>query len=199
MSIKHSLLALLSTEPMYGQQLKDEFEARTGELWPLNVGQVYTSLGRLERDGLVEGSGPATDAPTRPFSITAAGQVELDLWLKASPASKAPPRDDLIMKVMISLSIDQLGSGDVLQSHRRQILQSMQRYTHMKADPTVTVAGLMMCDAEVFRLEAMVRWIDSVEGRLRSGAQLEVPQASSTTSLKGSLVAQADSSTEISS
>jgi DNA-binding PadR family transcriptional regulator len=54
MSVRHALLALLSEGPKYGLQLREEFEARTGDVWPLNVGQVYTTLQRLERDGLVE-------------------------------------------------------------------------------------------------------------------------------------------------
>ena len=54
MSVPHALLALLSEGPKYGLRLQNEFEARTGEVWPLNVGQVYTTLQRLERDGLVE-------------------------------------------------------------------------------------------------------------------------------------------------
>ncbi len=54
MSVRHALLALLSEGPKYGLQLREEFEMRTGEVWPLNVGQVYTTLQRLERDGLVE-------------------------------------------------------------------------------------------------------------------------------------------------
>ena len=57
MSVRHALLALLSEGPKYGLQLREEFEARTGEIWPLNVGQVYTTLQRLERDGLVESEG----------------------------------------------------------------------------------------------------------------------------------------------
>ncbi|HJY00730.1 MAG TPA: PadR family transcriptional regulator, partial [Streptosporangiaceae bacterium] len=54
MSVRHAMLALLSEGPKYGLQLREEFEGRTGEVWPLNVGQVYTTLQRLERDGLVE-------------------------------------------------------------------------------------------------------------------------------------------------
>lgn len=158
---------------MYGQQLKDEFEARTGEMWPLNVGQVYTSLSRLERDGFVEGAGSDAEASTRPFLITPSGQIELDLWLKAGPVTKNPPREDLVMKVMIAMSIDVLGAADVVQSHRRQLLESMQRFTHIKGDPTASTAVLMMCDAELFRLEAAVRWLDSVEGRLRAGGDLK--------------------------
>ena len=62
MSVPHALLALLSEGPKYGLRLQNEFESRTGEVWPLNVGQVYTTLQRLERDGLVEtDDGKASD------------------------------------------------------------------------------------------------------------------------------------------
>lgn len=181
MSVRYSILALLSTGPMYGQQLKDEFERRTGELWPLNVGQVYANLTRLERDGLVEGpdNDGAPDSATKPFVITPQGQIELDLWLKADSAPRYPPRDDLVMKVMISASIDRDGTVEIVQSHRRRLLESMQRFTHVKADPTATTAMLMMCDAELFRLEASIRWLDSVDARIRAGALLESSETDS--------------------
>src|ERR1700761_5255868 len=66
MSVRHALLALLSEGPKYGLQLRHEFETRTGEVWPLNVGQVYTTLQRLERDGLVEAEGDG-DGPQKRF------------------------------------------------------------------------------------------------------------------------------------
>ena len=72
MSVRHALLALLSEGPKYGLQLREEFEARTGEVWPLNVGQVYTTLQRLERDGLVESEG-SDDGPQKVFQITESG------------------------------------------------------------------------------------------------------------------------------
>ena len=73
MSVRHALLALLSEGPKYGLQLGQEFEARTGEVWPLNIGQVYTTLQRLERDGLVESDDAGEDGPQKGFRITAAG------------------------------------------------------------------------------------------------------------------------------
>jgi DNA-binding PadR family transcriptional regulator len=168
MSIRHSLLALLSAGPKYGQLLKAEFEACTGELWPLNVGQVYTTLDRLERDGLVLSSS-APNAALRPYEITAAGSDELHRWLRAVPGDEPPPRDELVMKVMVAAALDPGGSVAVVQSHRRQLLEAMQRFTRLKAIEGVTTATLMMCDAELFRLEAAVRWLDSVDGRVRAG------------------------------
>ena len=86
MSVRHALLALLSEGPKYGLQLREEFEARTGEVWPLNVGQVYTTLQRLERDGLVESEGIGDDGPQKGFQITADGLAELAGWLHTPPA-----------------------------------------------------------------------------------------------------------------
>jgi DNA-binding PadR family transcriptional regulator len=171
MSIRHSLLAVLSGGPSYGQQLKAEFEAHTGELWPLNVGQVYTTLDRLQRDGLVRSTaGP--NAALRPWEITDAGRTELARWLRAVPGAEPPPRDELVMKVMIAVSVAPGEAPDIVQSHRRQVLEAMGRFTRIKAQDDATVATLMMCDAELFRLEAVVRWLDSVDGRLRQGARV---------------------------
>lgn len=168
MSIRHSLLALLSGGPKYGQLLKAEFESCTGELWPLNVGQVYTTLDRLERDGLAVSSSEP-NAALRPYEITQAGTDELQRWLRAVPGEAPPPRDELVMKVMVAVALDPEGSIDVVQSHRRQLLETMQRFTRLKATKDVTAATLMMCDAELFRIEAAVRWLDSVDGRIRAG------------------------------
>ena len=85
MSVRHALLALLSEGAKYGLQLREEFEAGTGEVWPLNVGQVYTTLQRLERDGLVESDGDGQDGPQKGFRITADGAEELAEWLRTPP------------------------------------------------------------------------------------------------------------------
>ena len=100
MSVRHALLALLSEGPKYGLQLRQEFEDRTGEVWPLNVGQVYTTLQRLERDGLVESDDDGDDGPQRGFRITAEGATELATWLRTPPDMTSPPRDELVIKVL---------------------------------------------------------------------------------------------------
>src|SRR5437867_12228882 len=105
MSVKHALLALLSEGPKYGLQLREEFESGTGEVWPLNVGQVYTTLQRLERDGLVESDDAGEDGPQKGFRITADGVAELAEWLRTPPDLTPPPRDDLVMKVPVALRV----------------------------------------------------------------------------------------------
>ncbi|MGD0559098.1 MAG: PadR family transcriptional regulator, partial [Streptosporangiaceae bacterium] len=106
MSVRHALLALLSEGPKYGLRLREEFEAGTGEVWPLNIGQVYTTLQRLERDGLVESDdGEERDSPQKRFRITADGAAELAAWLRTPPDMSSPPRDELVIKVLVALRV----------------------------------------------------------------------------------------------
>src|SRR5258707_10272335 len=102
MSVRHALLALLSEGPKYGLQLREEFEARTGEVWPLNVGQVYTTLQRLERDRFAESDGTG-EGPQKVFQITESGAVELAEWLPMPPDQRPPPPDELVMKNMVAI------------------------------------------------------------------------------------------------
>src|SRR5579884_55707 len=128
MSVRHALLALLSEGPKYGLQLREEFEARTGEVWPLNVGQVYTTLQRLERDGLVESDGtdPEEAGPQKGFRITAEGAAELAQWLRTPPDLSLPPRDELVIKVLIAMRLPGVDVREVIQAHRRYVVEVMQ-------------------------------------------------------------------------
>jgi DNA-binding PadR family transcriptional regulator len=167
-SVRHALLALLSEGPKYGLQLRQEFEAKTGEVWPLNVGQVYTTLQRLERDGLVESDDAETDGPQKGFRITPAGHGELMDWLRTPGGDDAPPRDELVIKVLVALTVPGVNVGELLQVHRRHLVQMMQRYTRLKEASADDDLGLaLVADAEIFRLEAVVRWLDAADVRLK--------------------------------
>ena len=174
MSVRHALLALLSEGPKYGLQLREEFEARTGEVWPLNVGQVYTTLQRLERDGLVESDGDGQDGPQKGFRITAAGSQELTEWLRTPSDMSSPPRDELVMKVLVALRVPGTNAREVIQVHRRYLVELMQQWTRIKetealgAESDMSLA--LVVDAELFRLDAIVRWLDAADGRIKRAA-----------------------------
>ena len=171
MSVPHALLALLSEGPKYGLQLREEFEARTGEVWPLNIGQVYTTLQRLERDGLVESDGAGANGPQKWFRITAGGEEALADWLRSPPDMAAPPRDELVMKVLVAVRVPGTDVHEVIQAHRRYLVELMQRWTRIKEDEAALDLGLaLVIDAELFRLDAVIRWLDAVEGRLKRAA-----------------------------
>jgi DNA-binding PadR family transcriptional regulator len=175
MSVRHALLALLSEGPKYGLQLRQEFESRTGEVWPLNVGQVYTTLQRLERDGLVESDDPEGDGPQKGFRITPAGGRELAEWLHTPPGTVAPPRDELVIKVLVAVRVPGVDVRDVIQVHRRYLVELMQQWTRLKEDEADADLGLaLVVDAELFRLDSVIRWLDAADGRIRR-ASVELP------------------------
>jgi DNA-binding PadR family transcriptional regulator len=166
MSVPHALLALLSEGPKYGLRLQNEFVSRTGEVWPLNVGQVYTTLQRLERDGLVEADVEGERSQKR-YRITASGAEELARWLRTPPELVPPPRDELVIKLLVALEIPGIDIRDMLQAHRRHAIEVMQRYTRIKAEAAKDVPLALVADAELFRLEAIVRWLDAADVRLK--------------------------------
>jgi DNA-binding PadR family transcriptional regulator len=171
MSVRHALLALLSEGPKYGLQLREEFEARTGEVWPLNVGQVYTTLQRLERDGLVESDATEQDGPQKDFRITVAGADELARWLRMPPDLASPPRDELVIKVLVALRLPGTDVRDVIQVHRRYLVELMQQWTRIKDTEAESDMNLaLVVDAELFRLDAVVRWLDTADGRIKRAA-----------------------------
>jgi len=168
MSIRHSLLALLSEGQKYGFQLRQEFEASTGEVWALNVGQVYTTLQRLERDGLAVSDDVEADERQRNYRITEKGEEELARWLRTPPDLSQPPRDELVIKVLVASRLPSVDVHDVIQVHRRYLVQLMQQWTRMKEDESrLDLAFALAVDAELFRLDSVVRWLDSADGRLR--------------------------------
>jgi DNA-binding PadR family transcriptional regulator len=167
-SVPHALLALLSEGPKYGLQLRQEFEARTGEVWPLNVGQVYTTLQRLERAGLVESDNEDAEGPQRGFRITAEGEAELAGWLRTPPDLAAPPRDELVIKILVALRVPGTEVADVIQVHRRYLVELIQQWTRIKEDSADRDLGLALAvDAELFRLDSVIRWLDAAEGRIK--------------------------------
>jgi len=188
----HALLALLSEGPKYGLQLREEFEANTGQVWPLNVGQVYTTLQRLERDGLVVATGDGEElepGPQKAYRITDAGSAELAQWLRVPPDLSTPPRDDLVMKVLIAVRVPGTDVSEVIQAHRRYLIQLMQEWTRLKEDDKGNdLAFSLVVDSELFRLDSVVRWLDAAEGRLRRAladgwTPAQVPAATAGTGL----------------
>jgi DNA-binding PadR family transcriptional regulator len=168
MSVRHALLALLREGPKYGLQLRQEFEARTGEVWPLNVGQVYTTLGRLERDGLAASDDPdGDDSRQKRFRITALGDDELTRWLTTPSEMASPPRDELVIKVLVASGVPGVDVQEVIQAHRRHLVELMQQWTRLKNDQAEHDVNLaLVVDAELFRLDSAVRWLDSAGARL---------------------------------
>jgi len=195
MSVKQAMLALLQQGPMYGYQLRQEFEERTGSTWPLNIGQVYTTLTRLERDGLVEivehggvddreqesprAGGMQTDGAGErqvSYRLTESGRREADGWFTTPVPRTQPPRDELAIKLALAVTLPGVDIGQLIQQQRTATMAALQEHTRAKrsqqTDPT-SVGGLalgLVLDSLVFDAEAEIRWLDHCESRLRRAA-----------------------------
>lgn len=178
MSIKHGLLALLGERPRHGYQLKTAFEARTGGTWPLNVGQVYTTLQRLERDGLVAADGAAPDG-TVTYALTDAGRAEVADWWSGTVERHPPPRDELAIKVALALGSSGANALEIVRNQRVHTVRTLQWLTRLRADAATprpsdgTSAGhdgpypdratVLILDRLIFEADAEARWLDHVE------------------------------------
>jgi DNA-binding PadR family transcriptional regulator len=168
MSVRYGLLALLGREPMYGYQLRTEFERSTGLTWPLNIGQVYTTLSRLQRDGLVEEADGADEPGKVVYRLTDAGRTELTTWFATPVAPAEHPRDELAIKIALALHTPGVDVTAVLQTQRTATLKKLRELTRLKAeaDDAADDAWLLVLDLMIFRTESESRWLDHSETRL---------------------------------
>ena len=167
-SVRHTLLALLSEGPKTGRQLREEVGARTGEVWPLNAGQVYAALRRLERDGLIESGDTGAAGPHKEFRLTGDGAAELAAWLRTPPDPASAPYDQMAAKVLAALRVPGTDAHEVIQVHRHSLMELMQQWTRIKRGQTARDLGVRLTiDAELFRLDSVVRWLDAADGALR--------------------------------
>ena len=183
MSVRQGMLALLAEQPMHGYQLRQQFELRTGGTWPLNIGQVYTTVQRLVRDGLVEPvpeSESADDAAdVDRFRLTAAGRAEIAHWWRTPVDRGAPARDELVIKLALAVTAPGIDARDVIQAQRTETMRALRDYTRLKTTVPGGAAGggageassrdlawSLVLDNLIFAAEAEVRWLDHVEARV---------------------------------
>ena len=170
MSVRQSLLAILDQEPCYGYQLRTEFDRRTGSTWPLNVGQIYNTLDRLERDGLVAKDDIDKQGHVY-WRITEAGSAEVRRWLDSPVERAAGTRDELAIKLAVAATLPGVDVGHVIQTQRRASLVQLQelnraKYAGANPDGPEELAWSLVVDSMIFAAEAEVRWLDHTEQRL---------------------------------
>ncbi|WP_292830897.1 PadR family transcriptional regulator [Microbacterium sp.] len=168
MSVRHSLLAILDQGPCYGYQLRSEFDRRTGSTWPLNVGQIYNTLDRLEQGGLV--AKDAMDARGHVvWRITEAGSTEVRAWL-ASPVERAPgTRDELAIKLAVAATLPGVEVSGVIDAQRaaaRVRVDRLRVESPAEVNDPVELARALVVDAMLFAAEAELRWLDSAAERV---------------------------------
>jgi len=174
MTVRQSLLAILDQGPCYGYQLRAEFDRRTGSTWPLNVGQIYNTLDRLERDGLVA-KGATDEQGHVYYEITDAGSLEVAAWLR-SPVSRAQvTRDELAIKLAVAATLPGVDITALIRAQRAESRANLEALTGRPRSIAETgpeaLARAVVADAMIAHAEAELRWLDRTERRL--GAQPE--------------------------
>jgi DNA-binding PadR family transcriptional regulator len=177
-SVRMGLLALLDDEPRYGYQLRAEFEQRTGGTWPLNVGQVYTTLGRLVRDGWASVDGESGD-DTRVYRATPEGHAQVAGWFATPVGREVAPREELSIKLALAVDMPGANVRDIVQRQRAETIRALQTITRDKAGtPAENVAKLLVLEAQIAQLQAEAAWLDHAEAlltRYRPAARHSLP------------------------
>lgn len=152
MSIKFALLSLLGEQPQGSAQLQSTFHERTDNTWPLNIGQVYQTVKRLQRDALIEVTGREGKADI--FSLTADGKRELQEWLATAVEKPADDRDELVIRMAVVPD-----RGPLIKVQREANMARLRELTRMQAEG----AAELLKQRQIFDLEAEARWLDYLE------------------------------------
>ena len=171
MSIPHTLLALLSQKPAHGYALKTRFENGTANAWPLNVGQVYTTLSRLERDGLVQLKESTSDEQI--WKITTEGRRALKHWYLTPVVGSPPSRNELAIKVLIAVAAQRNDVTEIIRTQRTATMEQLQQLTRNKKSShgERDLPWMLALDALILKAEAELRWLDLCEARVKRQQQ----------------------------
>lgn len=173
MSVRASILAVLSIGDCHGYQLRQEIETRTGGILAINVGQIYATLDRLERDGLVEASQTNSYGQTS-YRITPLGLAEANEWLTSPIASGAETKNELANKLALAVTIPGVDIDKLIHRQRVQTMQTLQSLTKSKRESNVDdpneIPWLLIVDLNIFNCEAELRWLEHIEGTLAKSA-----------------------------
>lgn len=166
MALKEGLLCLLAVGDSHGYELKNQLEASTGDTWQINIGQVYTTLQRLERDGLVAHS-EAGDGRVV-YSLTDGGRVAASQWMAQPVDLAVAGRDEISLKILMAIRSGIDDPQRVIERQRGSTMALLQDYTTLKANEDDDFGWLLHLDRLIFSAEAELRWLERVESRLEA-------------------------------
>ncbi|HEU0240149.1 MAG TPA: PadR family transcriptional regulator [Micromonosporaceae bacterium] len=169
MSTAHVLLGLLSKHPQHGYELKQAHDAVLPGAKPLAFGQVYATLGRMERDGLVAPDGAErVGGPDRTsFRVTTVGRTSLDAWLDEVEPPAPHASSALLAKVVVALlAADRDRARRYLTAQRKAHTDRLRELTRVKTDPHAGVGAVIAADYAIVHLDADLRWLATTLARV---------------------------------
>jgi DNA-binding PadR family transcriptional regulator len=172
MSIKHALLGLLAGGPLHGYELKAAYEEELVPATQLNYGQVYATLERLGRDGLVahEVVSQAERPDKKVYALTGAGRRELRQWLASPSPLDLDLRNETFLKLILARRLADADPLEVLTTERRSCFKRLHEVAQARARADKEGASLptvLLLDLAVLRLEAFLKWLDHCEEVLK--------------------------------
>lgn len=170
MSVRNAILAILDQGPCYGNQLRAELDRRTGGTWAVNVGQIYSTLDRLERDGLAV-KREADAAGHIPWAITPAGSVAARDWLTVPVERALEARDEFAIKVALAITLPGVDAASLIQTQREATTAAAARW---RAEPHVDAARGLVVDFALRAADAELAWLDECERALATTTQFPV-------------------------
>lgn len=181
MSVPNALLGLLAHRPRHGYELHDAFEAMVGgeDNWDIKPAQVYTTLARLEKKGLVieDGVEQAGGPEKHIYTLTEAGRAELMAWF-GQPVCSDHRRDEFFLKLMLSIVLEDGDPRKVIYVQRAGLYRQLHEITaqRIQVDPKSELAYILLLDQAVMHLEADLRWLEMVEARLDEISRQPIPE-----------------------
>ncbi|GIE30507.1 PadR family transcriptional regulator [Actinoplanes italicus] len=171
MSVSFALLGLLESGPRHGYDLKRSYDEAFGRDRALHYGQVYSTMARLLKNGLVEVESEPGDGPDRKrYAITDAGITDVAEWISRPEQPEPYLQSTLYTKVVLALMTGR-DATEVLDTQRAEHLRLMRALTKRKNDGDL--ADELICDHALFHLEADLRWLELTAARLdRLAAQV---------------------------
>jgi DNA-binding PadR family transcriptional regulator len=165
--MRELFLALLAGNGGHGYELKQALQQEFGDLLPaLNHGQIYSTLARLERDGLVVGEAVAGDGRgKRLYALTDAGRAALARWIE-TPVPGTRLKDEFFMKLVVLMAGRLAEPRSVIDGQRREYLQSLRDLDARLTADGQGVAAELLVEGAVLHAKADLEWLDLIEQRL---------------------------------
>jgi DNA-binding PadR family transcriptional regulator len=166
--LKHVLLGLLQRRRRHGYQLKADFDELTADTWPLNEGQVYATLGRLERDGLVASAVVEQELlpNRRVYELTPSGRLALKRWLAEPADEPVRLKDEWFVKVLVQALVAPEGFGELIGAQRESGLRRLADLQEVSRDPATGPIAELVLEGAVLQVEAGLRWLEACEEKL---------------------------------
>ena len=170
MSLKFGVLGLLAERPLHGYDIKNRFESLLGGSWEVNFGQVYMTLQRLERDGLIEADGERGDRRKLAYRLTGSGRQALDVWLAQPESEPQQLREEIYVKLLLSTRLANGNLGQLLAAQRRVYLQRLKDLAELEQGARREGRDdlVLLFKGAILHTEADLKWTDACAEEIRN-------------------------------